>query len=191
MLSSGAATVAGMNLHDLPAGIDDPVEFLLSFHRRVERQLAALGRLPGHLEAHGIGAETMSIAASVLDCFGPAIALHHAEEERDLLPLIERRVAVSQLSAFRDVRRRLEVDHREMERAWRELRRPLEAIGEGMLRRLPVGDIQYFRAITATHISIEEGTLHALALRHLQADDRNALFRRMQARRSVMKTSSR
>jgi hemerythrin-like domain-containing protein len=190
MLSSRIAIVTGMNLHDLPAGVDDPVEFLLSFHRRVERQLAALGRLPGHIEAFGIGAEAMSIAASLLDCFGPAIAIHHAEEERDLLPLIERRLAASDLHAFRDVRRRLEVDHREMERTWRELRRPLEAIGEGMLRRLPAGDIQYFRAITSTHISIEEGTLHALALRHLKAEDRNALFQRMQARRSVMKTSS-
>lgn len=183
--------MAPMNLIDLPAGFDDPVEALLGFHRRVERQLAALGRLPGNIEAYGISAEAMSIAVAVLECFGPAIALHHAEEERDLLPLIERRLAASALPAFRDVRRRLEVDHREMERTWRELRRPLEAIGEGMLRRLPVGDIQYFRAITATHISIEEGTLHALALRHLQAEDRNALFHRMQTRRCVMKTSSR
>jgi pyridoxamine 5'-phosphate oxidase len=179
-----------MNLIDLPVAFDDPVETLLGFHRRIERQLAALGRLPGHIEVFGIGPEAMSIAASVLSCFGPAFTAHHDEEERDLLPLIERRVVASELSAFRDVRRRLEVDHREMERTWRELRRPLEAIGEGMLRRLPMGDVQYFRAITSTHISIEEGTLHALALRHLRPEDREALGRCMQARRCVMKPSS-
>ncbi|MGZ5034493.1 MAG: hemerythrin domain-containing protein [Usitatibacter sp.] len=180
-----------MNLIDLPAGFDDPVDSLLGFHRRVERQLAALGRLPGHIEAFGIGAEAMSIASAALSCFGPALGVHHDEEERDLLPLIERRIAASELLAFRDVRRRIEVDHREMERTWRELRRPLEAIGEGILRRLPAGDIQYFRAIASTHISIEEGTLHALALRHLRPEDREVLGRRMQARRAVMKSSSR
>lgn len=180
-----------MNIHDLPAAVEDPVDSLLSFHRRVERQLAALGRLPGHIEALGIDAEVMSIAAAALDCFGAAIAAHHEEEERDLLPLIERRIVARELPAFRDIRRRLEVDHREMERTWRELRRPLEAIGEGMRRRLPAGDVQYFRAITATHISIEEGTLHALALRHLLPEDREALGRRMRARRSVMEPSSR
>jgi pyridoxamine 5'-phosphate oxidase len=179
-----------MNLIDLPVGFDDPVEALLGFHRRIERQLAALGRLPGLIDALGAGPESMSIAASVLSCFGPAITMHHDEEERDLLPLIERRIVAGELAAFRDVRRRLEVDHREMERGWRELRRPLEAIGEGALRRLPVGDIQYVRAITTMHISIEEGALHALAMRHLRPEDRETLGRRMQARRSVMKSSS-
>jgi hemerythrin-like domain-containing protein len=180
-----------MNLTDLPASLDDPVESMLGFHRRLERELAALGRLPGHIEAYGIGAEAMAIAASVLHCLGAAGALHHHDEERDLLPLIERRLRASQLDEFRDLQRRLDCDHREMDRTWRELRRPLEAIGEGVARRLPAGDIQYFRALCATHISMEEASLHALALRHLLPRDREVLARRMGARRSVTKTSSR
>ena len=179
-----------MNLTDLPSNRDDPVESMLGFHRRMERQLAALGRLPAHIEASGTSAEAMSIAASVLHCFGPAVLLHHEDEERDLIALLQRRLAASETAALDDLRRRLEADHREIDRSWRELRRPLQAISEGMMRRLPVNEIQYFRAITSTHISIEEGTLHALAMRHLRPEDRQALGRRMQARRCVMKSSS-
>ncbi len=160
-----------MNLTDLPAGCDDAVETLLTFHRRVERHLAQLGRLPEHIEAFGIGGEAMSIAASVLQCFGAAVALHHEDEERDL-------------------QRRLEADHREIHRTWRELRRALQAISEGMLRRLPVNEVQFYCAITTTHIAIEEGAVHALASRYLLPDDREGLARRMQARRAVMKSSS-
>lgn len=179
-----------MNLIDLPLGLDDPVESLLGFHRRVERQLAALGRLPGQIENLGVNAEAIATAATVLHCFGSAVAKHHEDEERDLLPLLERRIRASAMEEFRALRRTLEADHREMDRTWRELRRPLEAISEGIARRLPVGDIQYFRAIFATHICIEESSLHMLAMRLLLPEDREALGRRMRARRSVMKLSS-
>jgi hemerythrin-like domain-containing protein len=182
--------VRAMNLDDHRVRLDDPFDSLLAFHRRMERSLAALARLPGRIEASGIDAEAIATAATILHCLGPAMSLHHADEERDLLPIVEKRLLVSALPAFHDLVRRLQVDHREMERAWRELRRPLEAIGEGMLRRLPAADIQYFRAIASTHISIEEGTLHAIALRHLRPEDREALSRRMRARRAVMKASS-
>lgn len=180
-----------MNLTDLPAGLDDPVESMLGFHRRLERELAALGRLPAHIEAFGIGAEAMAIAASVLRCFGAAAVLHRHDEERDLLPLIERRLRESQLDELRGLQRRLDSDHREMDRTWRELKRPLEAIGEGIARRLPVGEVQYYRAIWATHISMEEASLHVLAMRHLLPRDRKVLARRMGARRSVTGMSSR
>src|SRR5262249_39412645 len=88
---------------------DDPVERLFAYHRRVERQLAALGRLPVHIEAHGIDPEASAIAGAVLHCFGPAFATHRDEEERDLLPLLERRIGSGEeLSRFRLLRARIE-----------------------------------------------------------------------------------
>lgn len=173
-----------MNLTDLPAGLDDPVDLLLTFHRRVERQLAELGRLPAHLEGHGLDADCTRIAAGILACFGTAALQHHADEERELMPLLERRIPEGGARhAFQAMRRQLEGDHREIERAWRGIRRPLEAIGEGVPRRLPVDEIRYFRALVTTHISAEEAALHLLALRHLERQDRVRLALRMRARR--------
>lgn len=173
-----------MNLTDLRAGVEDPVETLLLFHRRIEQQLAELGRLPAHLESAGLDAEAAHTAATILTCFGQATLQHHADEERELLPLLERRIpAGGARHAFHAVRQQLQGDHREIERTWRTLRRPVEAIAEGVPRRVPMDEVRYFRALVSTHISAEESAVHLLALRHLGSEDRVRLALRMRARR--------
>ncbi|HEX3061433.1 MAG TPA: hemerythrin domain-containing protein [Usitatibacter sp.] len=172
-----------MRLDDLPPGFDEPVDALLGFHRRIERQLAALGRLPGHLEARGADAESSAAAGSALEFFTGSIALHHADEE-DLLPLIDKRLGGgARRDALRDLRRKVVGEHREMDRAWKSLRRPLEGIAEGMSRTLPTDLMQYFRFLHAGHIALEESSFHLEAARALTAADRAALGRGMVARR--------
>lgn len=178
-----------MNLYDLPPGYDDPVDWLLGFHRRMERQLAALGRLHAELEARGVDAEAARTAQGILECLGPGARLHHADEEQDLLPLVERRLSAVERQAFGFVRARLAADHRELDRTWRAIRKPLEAIAEGILRPLPAHEVGYYRAVAAAHISYEEGAVHLLVVRHLGAEDLASLKRRMRDRR-VIKVSS-
>jgi len=151
--------------------IDDPVDAMLGFHRRIERQLAALATLPCLLEANGPDAASMTTAASVLDFFSRAMPVHHRDEE-DLARLI----------VFAD--ERIESEHGEMDRAWRSLRRPLEAISEGVQRALPEDLVSYFRAGHSAHIAFEEGALHLAAARALRDADRCALARGMTARRT-------
>lgn len=173
-----------MNLNDLPPGYDDPLDALLGFHRRIERQLASLGRLPCHLETRGIDAESSAAAAAILAFFSADLALHHADEEQ-LLPMLDMRIAgAAERERFRELRHRLEAEHREMDRGWRGLRRPLESIAEGVQRRLPADLVQYYRAIHAMHISVEEAGLHLSAARGLTPADRAALGRGMAARRT-------
>lgn len=173
-----------MNLSEPILVLDDPVAAIFSYHRRLERQLAALARLPVHLDAHGVDAEASATAAAVLHCLGPAAQRHHEEEERELFPLLERRVALaSDRHELRLLLARFEAEHLETERLARALRRPLEAIAEGLLRRLQADDIAVLRALCAAHLLAEEGVLQTLALRHLRPDDRTALGRRIRARR--------
>jgi pyridoxamine 5'-phosphate oxidase len=172
-----------MNLHDMAPGFDDPVEALLGFHRRIERHLAALGKLPAHLELRGNDAEASASAASVIEFFSSSIAVHHADEE-ELLPMLVLRTRGSiERDSLEDLRHRLESEHREMERTWRTLRRPLEGIAAGVQRRLPEDLIQYYRASHSSHISIEEARLHVSAANLVPAD-RSALSRGMVARRT-------
>jgi hemerythrin-like domain-containing protein len=172
-----------MNLHDLPPGFDEPVDALLGFHRRIERQLAALCRIPPYLQAHGVDAECSAMAATALDFFTSAVALHHADEE-DLLPLLEMRLAGEELSEIRTLRARLEGEHREMDRTWRSLGRPLEALAEGFNRGLPIDLLQYYRSLQLMHICVEEAGIHRLAARCLLPADRATLGRGMVARRT-------
>ena len=171
---------------------DDPVERLLGFHRRIERNLALLGRLPAHIELNGMDADASAMAAAILDCFGPEMARHMDDEERDLLPLLERRVVLPrERDVLRETTLRLHADHAEMTGLWRTLGRPLESIAEGVERRVSAEHIRYFRAVTTTHVSIEEGAIHVLAARYLRPADREALEERMRLRRAVIKRSSR
>ena len=172
-----------MRLDDLPPGFDEPVDALLGFHRRIERQLASLGRLPGHIESRGVDAESSALAGAALEFFTESIALHHADEE-DLLPLIDQRLAQGERrERLRELRGRVESEHREMDRAWRSLRRPLEGLAEGVSRALPADLMQYFRVLHASHIALEESSFHLEAARSLLPADRAALGRGMVARR--------
>ncbi|MGZ5104831.1 MAG: hemerythrin domain-containing protein [Usitatibacter sp.] len=173
-----------MNLLDLPPGFDDPVASLLGFHRRIEQQLGALVQLAYALDADHADAHCAATAASALQFFAGAIAIHHADEE-ELLALLEMRSPhVSKRDGVRELRERLESEHREMDRTWRGLRRPLECVAEGLHRKLPADLVQYFRACQLTHISLEEAGLRFAASGRLLASDRASLDRGMQARRT-------
>lgn len=172
-----------MNLQDAAGALDDPLDALLSFHRRIERQLATLCRLPVHLEVHGLDAEAVAAAHDALVFFDRTLPMHHRDEEADLMPLVGSRVIGREREEFRDMRHRLEADHRDMEATWKRLRRPIEALAEGALRRVAQEEAAYFRTIHSMHISMEEAVVHMLAARRLRPEDRAALARRMATRR--------
>jgi hemerythrin-like domain-containing protein len=173
-----------MNLNDLPPGYGDPLEALLGFHRRIERQLANLCTLPAYIDANGLDAQSSASAASIIEFFSGAMELHHADED-ELLALLDVRLGsdASALEIHRDLCVRLGAEHREMERAWRGLRRPLQSIGEGVHRTLSLEQAQYFRTLHSMHISLEEGAMHRSATRMLEPSDRASLSRGMVARR--------
>ncbi len=169
-----------MNLLDLPLALDNPLDRLLAFHRRIERHLATLGRLPGWIEVEGMGHRTAGAASALVEFFSAAVPLHHAHEERHLFPLMEHRLAAGPACGrFRDARALLEADHRLIDSAWRRLRRPLEALAEGVERPLPDDAVEYFRALYSVHIPAEEAAIHRLAARCLGARDLDTLARRL------------
>jgi hemerythrin-like domain-containing protein len=181
-----------MNLHDLPRAIDDPLESLVRFHRRIEKKLATLVTLGIRLETCGVDADAKAAACSLVGFFEHAVPIHHADEEHDLFPLLASRTAIgAERDQLEGLRRRLEGDHREIDRTWRRLKPLLKAIGEGAEGRISTDLSQYFRALYAVHISSEEAGLHAIAVRRLVPDDRVRLARRMFVRRTVTRPSHR
>ena len=159
---------------------------LLGCHRRIEKQLATLQRLRGHLSQRGVDAEASQAAQSILDYFERAAPNHHHDEELDLFPLREARITdpgeAARFGAFREA---LLKDHREMEAAWARLRRPLEGIADGLVRQLAEADVQAFAKGYARHIVTEEAALKEFFDRWLGDEDRVRLGRAMAARRGV------
>lgn len=171
-------------LFGTPAGFDDPLAMLLGCHRRIERQLETLKRLRAHIAVHGVDAEASAAAQAILKHFLAAAPNHHADEETDLFPLLEQRITdPGERARFRAFREQLEADHRELGNAWSRLRKPLEAIGEGLVRALPEDDVLAFASGYTHHILTEETALRELFNRWLGDADREALGRAMAERR--------
>lgn len=173
-------------LFETPAGFDEPLEMLLGCHRRIERQLASLQRLRQHVHERGVDPESSAAAQAILHYFGKAAPHHQDDEERDVFPLLEQRITdPGEKARFARFREALEADHRKLEAAWTKLRRPLEAIADGLRRPLPEQDVRDFVEAYARHILTEEGALAEFFNRWLDDEDRSAVGRSMAARRSV------
>ena len=174
------------SLFDTPAGFDEPLEMLLGCHRRIEKQLTTLKRLRAHLAAHGVDAEATTAAQAILKYFLQAAPNHLEDEERDLFPMLERRISDDpEAERFRAFREGLEAEHRVLESAWTRIRKPLEGISEGLTRTLAADDVDRFVDAYSRHIAAEEATLKELVERWLDDGDRQMLGRAMAARRGV------
>lgn len=174
------------SLFDTPAGFDEPLEMLLGCHRRIEKQLETLKRLRAHIEAHGVDAEASIAAQNILKYFRQAAPNHLEDEERDVLPMLERRIGDdAEADRFRAFRESLESEHRLLESTWSRLRKPLEGISEGLTRTLQADDVKAFVDAYQRHISAEEATLKDLVDRWLDEGDRRMLGRAMAARRGA------
>lgn len=175
-----------MNLFDTPAGFDDPVAMWTGCHRRIEKQLKTLSRLPAHVADKGVDAEATNAALAILRYFEKSGPHHHEDEDRDLFPTLEKRITdAGDLARFRELRTRLEADHRRMEACWAKVRKPLQGIADGLPKSLDAADVQAFCAIYETHIPAEDGAIPDLVKRYFSAADLESLGRAMAARRGV------
>jgi hemerythrin-like domain-containing protein len=171
-------------LFDTPAGFDEPLEMLQGCHRRIERQLETLKRLRAYIAEHGVDAEATSAAQAVLRYFAGAAPHHHADEEDDVFPMLAGRITdPGEAARFAAFRASLERDHQALEAAWARLKRPLEAIADGLSRTLAETEVHAFISAYAHHIVTEEANLIEFCNRWLDEDDRAQLGRAMAARR--------
>jgi hemerythrin-like domain-containing protein len=169
-----------------PAGYDDPVGMLQGCHRRIEKKLSTLRALCTHLATKGIDAEASVAAQAVLRYFDTAAGYHHQDEEIDLLPLLAHRVAdANDRARLEALTGRIHEDHAEVERIWARLRKPLEGIADGLLRSIPMNDVNAFAALYRQHIEAEEGVVIPLARKWMTEDDLAILGRSMATRRGA------
>jgi hemerythrin-like domain-containing protein len=163
------------------ASFDDPLGMLAACHRRIERQLATLGRLQRHLPGHGCDDDARAAARAILKYFDTAAPNHHADEEVSVFPRLRAMApaAAEPLVAW------LENDHVALAERWRRLRPLLASIAAGARANLSPREVDGIRAAYDAHIAREEGELIPLAARTLDPAALAAIGREMTARRGV------
>ena len=109
------------------AGFDEPFEMLAACHERVRRTLNLLERLCAYLAHHAVDGQARQAAKDVLRYFSMAAPAHHEDEERHIVPVLQRSGDPGLVQA---AARMLE-DHERIRATWSELEPLLELVVSG------------------------------------------------------------
>ncbi|MFB6260846.1 MAG: hemerythrin domain-containing protein, partial [Thiohalorhabdaceae bacterium] len=110
---------------------DDPIGLLRACHGRVEHFAALARRLTDYPLEIPPEEPIRQAAGHILRYFEQAAPLHHADEEQDLLPRLNRRFDRKPEGDLANLLTDLAGEHGELEAHWKSLRPLLEALREG------------------------------------------------------------
>ncbi|RZJ56377.1 MAG: hemerythrin domain-containing protein [Acidovorax sp.] len=157
---ASAREIPGFNTPGV--GFEQPFAMLEACHERVQRTLALLGRLRGHVQTHGADEPARQAARDVLRYFDIAAPLHHEDEELHVFPPL---LAQGPVEVVALVQRLLQ-DHRDMVADWAAARQPLQALVEGRADAFGAADgavLDRFAERYARHIEDEERVAYPAA----------------------------
>jgi pyridoxamine 5'-phosphate oxidase len=172
-------------LHDTAPGFDQPIAVLKHCHDRIRKQLDILHKLLAHLPLHGADPEAQQAATAVMRYFNKAAHLHHADEEENLLPMLQATAAGSDAAILAEQVPAILAEHGRMDALWQELHEELAAIAVGKLAQLSPTRVREFADTYARHMLAEETHIAPMAKRLFSPAQMAALGDAMQARRGI------
>lgn len=164
------------------AALRDPIEYLRFEHFRQR----VLCELLGRIVEDPYGAESRRRLPWVLQYLSRELALHVADEEQDLLPLLDQRC--DRRDALTDISGALEHEHVSDETLRADIVMALAALAAGRPLERPLEFIvkaQMFEERLRRHLTWENLTLVPLARRRLTPDDLAELGRSMARRHAI------
>jgi hemerythrin-like domain-containing protein len=173
-----------MDLFDPAPDFTQPIDALMTCHRRIEQKLVVLNKLARHLTQRGPNEEARVAAAGIRRYFCMAAPMHHQDEEADLFPLLLQQAKKPEMQARAfDIIARLMVEHRQFEALWCEIEPVLTMIATGENQTFAPDLIKHFSHAYRQHIANEESILLPMAQHLLSAGQLATLGSSMKARR--------
>lgn len=166
-------------------GFDQPVAMLKHCHDKIRKQLATLQKLLEHLPRHGADAAAQQAAQAVQKYFNTAAHLHHADEEVDLLPMLDATATGADLETVRRLRPEILVQHQQMDDAWHIIDAQLDKISNGSGTALSNDAVNRFAQMYTAHMETEEGHIAPMAKRLFSPAQMAVLGESMARRRGV------
>jgi pyridoxamine 5'-phosphate oxidase len=165
-------------------GFDQPLAVLKHCHDKIRKQLSTLQNLLDYLPQHGATPEAKQAAGAVLQYFAKAAHLHHADEEQNLMPMLQ--ACATDLDAALLARLVPEIldQHLQMDRAWEAIKTQLDAIVDGTAGTLSAAAVEQFARNYLAHMAKEETHLAPMAMRLFSAQQMAQFGAAMLARRS-------
>ena len=174
--------------HSAPtAGFEAPFEMLATCHDRVRRMLALQAKLQQHLLHKGCDEPARQAARDVMRYFDIAAPLHHQDEELHVFPPL----LAGPDAALRELVRRLQQDHRQMEVGWTAARRALQAVADSAesggtaFTDTQTATLNQFAALYQQHLEDEDHAAYPAAQAALSPAAVQAMSEDMMQRRGV------
>ncbi|GGX92153.1 pyridoxamine 5'-phosphate oxidase [Massilia dura] len=172
-------------------GFDQPIAMLKHCHDKIRKQLATLQKLLEHLPQHGADAAAQQAAQAVQKYFNTAAHLHHADEEVDLLPMLDATATGADLETVRRLRPEILSQHKQMDDAWHIIDSQLDKIangsagGNGTAVELSADTVNRFVQMYTAHMETEEGHIAPMAKRLFNPAQMAVLGDSMARRRGI------
>lgn len=173
------------SLMDAVPGFDQPIAVLKHCHDKIRKQLKTLQNLLTHLPQHGADAAAQSAAGAVMKYFNTAAHLHHADEEQDLLPMLEATATGADLELIRTLKPQILEQHQQMDKDWHILNSQLDRIAAGAAAELSADDVARFVQSYTAHMETEETHVAPMAKRLFSPAQMAVLGEAMQRRRGI------
>ncbi|WP_019141767.1 hemerythrin domain-containing protein [Noviherbaspirillum massiliense] len=172
-------------LPDPVPGFDQPIAVLKHCHDRIRKQLNTLHKLLTHLPVSGTDLDAKQAANAVMKYFNQAAGNHHADEEQDLLPMLQATARGDDAALLHALLPDILREHGEMEALWQALDRQLHEIASGTSAQLSADDVARFSALYLAHMKKEESHIAPMAKRLFSDAQMAQLGDAMRARRNV------
>jgi pyridoxamine 5'-phosphate oxidase len=173
-------------LPDTAPGFDQPIAVLKHCHDRIRKQLATMQKMPEHLARHGADEQARQAAQAVLKYFDKSAHLHHADEEENLVPMLQSVAQGEDAATLAELVPGILQDHDEMDAMWQGLHEELSAIATGSAASLTASTVQRFAERYLSHMEREETRIAPMAKRLFSAEQMAALGEAMQVRRGIL-----
>lgn len=167
-------------------GFDQPIAFLKSCHDKIRKQITTLQNLLHSLPEHGNTADAQQAAAAVLKYFDRAAHLHHADEEENLMPMLQQSAAGDDAAQLATLVPEILADHQAMDGAWEQIAVQLKRVAAGTSAELDAAQVERFTAAYTAHMTKEEGSLAPMAKRLFTPEQMTQLGQAMQQRRAAL-----
>ncbi|MFC5499443.1 hemerythrin domain-containing protein [Caenimonas terrae] len=163
-----------MNAHSVPPAdgqLDTPLDGFSRCHLGILSQLTATAELPQLLAA---AERARHIAADTVELFDSSVPRHHADEENDLFPAVQRSAALgAECAQVAEMIRRLTAEHRAIEALWALVRPALKMAAHGAPAELDEEALERLGRTYLAHAREEEQHFLPLAQRILGRDSRH------------------
>lgn len=164
---------------------DQPIAVLKHCHDKIRKQLATLQKLLPHLAEFGADLDAKQGASAVLRYFEEAAPKHHADEEEDLLPMLQSTAVADDAATLDRLLPEILQEHQQMEALWDSLATQLRQVASGSSASLSPIDVEQFAALYGAHMEKEEGNIAPMAKRLFSAEQMSRLGCAMKARRGI------